>query len=206
MRNLGKGCLEGRRGRRWWACACVFSLVKRWSDWHFKALTVLFCFSKQKRDPCLTLNGSEMCALSKIISTDPFLFGPGHSWNLENFCLWPLSFKKGILLGQVWWCTPLVPVLGRRRQEDLWVQGQSGLQSSFRVCRLYQTRWFVLTHLAILRPLLIFFFIYWFGARITEARKIGGKRKSLDSGAGLVTVLWSTLAGLIASRLGVLQV
>jgi hypothetical protein len=30
-----------------------------------------------------------------------------------------------------WWCTPLVPALGRQRQVDFWVQGQPGLQSEF---------------------------------------------------------------------------
>jgi hypothetical protein len=28
-----------------------------------------------------------------------------------------------------WWCTPLVPALGRQRQADFWVWGQPGLQS-----------------------------------------------------------------------------
>jgi hypothetical protein len=31
----------------------------------------------------------------------------------------------------VWWCTPLIPALGRQRQTDFWVQGQPGLQSEF---------------------------------------------------------------------------
>jgi hypothetical protein len=30
-----------------------------------------------------------------------------------------------------WWCTPLIPALGRQRQVDFWVQGQPGLQSEF---------------------------------------------------------------------------
>jgi hypothetical protein len=30
-----------------------------------------------------------------------------------------------------WWCTPLVPALGRQRQANFWVQGQPGLQSEF---------------------------------------------------------------------------
>ena len=30
-----------------------------------------------------------------------------------------------------WWCTPLVPVLGRQSQVDFWVWGQPGLQSEF---------------------------------------------------------------------------
>ena len=30
-----------------------------------------------------------------------------------------------------WWWTPLIPALGRQRQEDFWVQGQPGLQSEF---------------------------------------------------------------------------
>jgi hypothetical protein len=34
------------------------------------------------------------------------------------------------LAGQ-WWCTPLIPALGRQRQADFLVQGQPGLQSEF---------------------------------------------------------------------------
>jgi hypothetical protein len=30
-----------------------------------------------------------------------------------------------------WWCTPLIPALGRQRQADFWVRGQPGLQSEF---------------------------------------------------------------------------
>jgi hypothetical protein len=34
-----------------------------------------------------------------------------------------------------WWCTPLVPALGRQRQVDFWVRGQPGLQSEFQDSR-----------------------------------------------------------------------
>jgi hypothetical protein len=30
-----------------------------------------------------------------------------------------------------WWCTPLIPALGRQKQADFRVQGQPGLQSEF---------------------------------------------------------------------------
>jgi hypothetical protein len=30
-----------------------------------------------------------------------------------------------------WWCTPLIPALGRQRQVDFWVRGQPGIQSEF---------------------------------------------------------------------------
>jgi hypothetical protein len=30
-----------------------------------------------------------------------------------------------------WWCTPLIPALGRQRQADFWVRAQPGLQSEF---------------------------------------------------------------------------
>jgi hypothetical protein len=32
---------------------------------------------------------------------------------------------------RAWWCTPLIPALGRQRQADFLVRGQSGLQSEF---------------------------------------------------------------------------
>ena len=38
--------------------------------------------------------------------------------------------KSAIHTGQ-WWHLPLIPVLGRQRQEDFWVRGQPGLQSEF---------------------------------------------------------------------------
>jgi hypothetical protein len=38
--------------------------------------------------------------------------------------------NKYLLAGQ-WWCTPLIPALGRQRQVDFWVRGQPGLQSEF---------------------------------------------------------------------------
>jgi hypothetical protein len=41
----------------------------------------------------------------------------------------PCCLKK-FSAGQ-WWCTPLIPALGRQRQADFWVQGQPGLQSEF---------------------------------------------------------------------------
>jgi hypothetical protein len=34
-------------------------------------------------------------------------------------------------VNRAWWRTPLIPALGRQRQEDFWVQGQPGLQSEF---------------------------------------------------------------------------
>jgi hypothetical protein len=34
-------------------------------------------------------------------------------------------------LSRVWWHTPLIPALGKQRQEDFWVRGQSDLQSEF---------------------------------------------------------------------------
>ena len=32
---------------------------------------------------------------------------------------------------RAWWRTPLIPALGRQRQEDFWIWGQPGLQSEF---------------------------------------------------------------------------
>jgi hypothetical protein len=44
-----------------------------------------------------------------------------------------LSDKNGYL-GQVWWHKPLIPALGRQRQED---RGQTGLQSEFQDSQSY---------------------------------------------------------------------
>jgi hypothetical protein len=40
------------------------------------------------------------------------------------------SFRK-YFRGRQWWCTPLIPALGRQRQAGFLVQGQPGLQSKF---------------------------------------------------------------------------
>jgi hypothetical protein len=40
-------------------------------------------------------------------------------------------FPKKALVSRAWWRTPLIPALGRQRQEDFWVRGQPGLQSEF---------------------------------------------------------------------------
>jgi hypothetical protein len=42
-----------------------------------------------------------------------------------------LGFKSQSQTGQ-WWCTPLVPALGRQRQADFCIRGQPGLQSEFK--------------------------------------------------------------------------
>jgi hypothetical protein len=42
-----------------------------------------------------------------------------------------LSFDYRKATGRAWWCTPLIPALGRQRQADFWVRGQPGLQSEF---------------------------------------------------------------------------
>jgi hypothetical protein len=38
---------------------------------------------------------------------------------------------------QVWWRTPLIPALSRKRQADFWVRGQPGLQSEFQDSQSY---------------------------------------------------------------------
>jgi hypothetical protein len=42
-----------------------------------------------------------------------------------------LSLYKSCLGSRAWWLTPLIPALGRQRQEDFWVGGQLGLKSEF---------------------------------------------------------------------------
>ena len=41
-----------------------------------------------------------------------------------------VCFAVRSLAGQ-WWCRPLIPALGRQRQEDFRVRGKPGLQSEF---------------------------------------------------------------------------
>jgi hypothetical protein len=42
--------------------------------------------------------------------------------------------------GQSWWCTPLIPALGRQRQADFRVQGQPDLQSEFQDSQGYREK------------------------------------------------------------------
>jgi hypothetical protein len=45
--------------------------------------------------------------------------------------LWVMSWSWA------WWCTSLIPALGRERQAGFWVRGQPGLQSEFQVSQGY---------------------------------------------------------------------
>jgi hypothetical protein len=47
-------------------------------------------------------------------------------------CVWS-SDQLESRHSRAWWCTPLIPALGRQRQRqaDFWVRGQPGLQSEF---------------------------------------------------------------------------
>jgi hypothetical protein len=47
---------------------------------------------------------------------------------------------KPLSQSQAWWCTPLIPALGRQRQADFWVQGQPGLQSEFQDSQGYREK------------------------------------------------------------------
>jgi hypothetical protein len=40
-------------------------------------------------------------------------------------------YSEKLYLAGWWGCMPLIPALGRQRQEDFWVWGQPGLQSEF---------------------------------------------------------------------------
>ena len=44
------------------------------------------------------------------------------------WCVYNLSYLKS-WASLVWWCTPLIPALGRQKQAGVW--GQPGLQSEF---------------------------------------------------------------------------
>ena len=72
----------------------------------------------------------------------------------SNFCLSPVTiphrqhqtffcfvlFLKRLLPGQPWWHMPLIPALGRERQANVWVQGQTGLQSKFQDIQSYKEK------------------------------------------------------------------
>jgi hypothetical protein len=42
-----------------------------------------------------------------------------------------ISSIMKMVYSRQWWRMPLIPALGRQRQEDFWVRGQPGLQSEF---------------------------------------------------------------------------
>jgi hypothetical protein len=54
------------------------------------------------------------------------LFSDHHTYAMAH-----TQCNKMLFTSRAWWCTPLIPALGRQRQVDLWVQGQPGLQSEF---------------------------------------------------------------------------
>ena len=59
-------------------------------------------------------------------------------WGLSTHELYIHSYRqKTQSSSRVWWCTPLIPALGRQRQADFWVRGQPGLQSEFQVSQGY---------------------------------------------------------------------
>jgi hypothetical protein len=47
---------------------------------------------------------------------------------------------KNIIMARQWWCTPLIPALGRQKQADFWVRGQPGLESEFQDSQVYKQR------------------------------------------------------------------
>jgi hypothetical protein len=54
-----------------------------------------------------------------------------HTFRFCSFKRWP---------HWAWWCTPLIPTLGRQRQVDFWVWGQPGLQSEFQDSHGYREK------------------------------------------------------------------
>ena len=82
-----------------------------------------------------SLRGHKEQTPRKGASGAPWEKGKGNEAENTKQNHW-LARPKGWLLknaqaaGQ-WWCTPLIPALGRQRQADFWVRGQPGLQSEF---------------------------------------------------------------------------
>jgi hypothetical protein len=52
-------------------------------------------------------------------------------WKHHAHIFIKLTWIKKESKARQWWCTPLVPELGRQRQADFLVRGQPGLQSEF---------------------------------------------------------------------------
>ena len=76
--------------------------------------------------------------LSPVLSTlikQLQLQGNQTSWGFWGHL--PCSHAHKSHKAQQWWCTPLIPALGRQRQADFWVWGQHGLQSEFQESQGY---------------------------------------------------------------------
>jgi hypothetical protein len=69
---------------------------------------------------------------------------------------------------RAWWCTPLIPALGRQRQADLWVRGQPGLHretlSQKTEKKIFFLFWLVSLHLVLIFK---FFTLFYFWGKIS---------------------------------------
>jgi hypothetical protein len=83
----------------------------------------------------LCVYSSEMCGFCyKQIQSTENLSIPGYcdisTCLIGFYCCYKYHDQKQAGARQ-WWCTPLIPALGRQRQADFWVRGQPGLHSKF---------------------------------------------------------------------------
>jgi hypothetical protein len=82
---------------------------------------------------------SHLSCLSPHLSLTPLLLSPyplPHSFpspsvSYDYFISSSKWDSRITAFSRAWWCTPLIPALGRQRKADFWVWGQPGLQSEF---------------------------------------------------------------------------
>jgi hypothetical protein len=101
-------------------------------DWRESSASVLLLQTTRVWLPAAMMDGSPATPAKGDLSWKTFSSGA-----TSHMCTDPKHIhiikinplKK--VLSWAWWCTPLIPALGRQRQADFWVRGQPDLQSEF---------------------------------------------------------------------------
>jgi hypothetical protein len=77
---------------------------------------------------------------TKWVLGQPGLYRETLSQNTKKQKTKKQTKKKRIKFFQAWCRTPLIQALGRQRQADFWIRGQSGLQSEFQDSQGYKEK------------------------------------------------------------------